>query len=272
MRLDVEGRPINLAVHGPPPSPDTPAVLLLHGAGMDRSVWALQAPRLGGRGVTALVPDLPGHGRSGGEPTASVDALAAFVWNLADALGLRRLALVGHSMGALAALAAAASAPERVTGLALLGGALALPVNAALLAAARDEPARAAGLIAGWGLGRRASLTGGGVPGASLDGAVRALLASARPGVLHADLAACAAYAGGAAAAARIACPTLVLIGAEDRMAPPRRGRELAAAIPGATSEVVPGAGHMPMLETPEPVALALLRLTARPRPASPAA
>jgi pimeloyl-ACP methyl ester carboxylesterase len=145
MRLDIEGRPVSLAVHGPPPSPDVPAVLFLHGAGMDGSVWALQAPRLGARGVTALVPDLPGHGRSDGPALASVNELAAFVWRLVDALGLRRLALVGHSMGALTALAAAAAEPERATNLVLLGAALALPVNAALLAAARDEPARAAG-------------------------------------------------------------------------------------------------------------------------------
>lgn len=266
MRLDLAGQPLHLAVHGPPPSPSTPAALFLHGAGMEGSVWALQAPRLGAKGVTALVPDLPGHGRSGGEPLASVDDLAALVWRLADALGLRRLALVGHSMGGLAALAAAAAEPERATHLALLGAALALPVNAALLGAARDEPAKAAGLIAGWGLGRRASLGGGGVLGGSLDGGVRALLAGARPGVLHGDLVACNDYKGGPAAAARVTCPTLVLIGAEDRMAPPKRGRELAAAVPGAAAEVVPGAGHMLMLEAPEPVAGALLRLI-RPSP-----
>lgn len=256
MRLDVDGASISLAIHGPPPAPGTPAALFLHGAGMDGSVWALQAPRLGSKGVTALVPDLPGHGRSGGEPLARIEALAGLVWKLADALGLRRLSLVGHSMGSLAALAAAGDRAER---LALLGAASALPVNAALLTAARDRPERAAVLIAGWGLGRRAGLTGGSVPGGSLDGAVRAILTTARPGVLHADLAACDAYTGGAAAARAVTCPTLVLIGAEDRMAPPKRGRELGAAIPGAVVETVPGAGHMLMLEAADAVTRALL-------------
>ena len=150
MRVEVDGSTTNVAVHGPAPSRDRPAVLFLHGAGMDRSVWALQAPRLGGRGLTSLVPDLPGHGRSPGEPLPSVEALAAFVWRLADGLDLSRLALVGHSMGALIALAAAAAEPSRAERLVLIGGALALPVNAALLTAARDAPARAAGMIAGW--------------------------------------------------------------------------------------------------------------------------
>jgi pimeloyl-ACP methyl ester carboxylesterase len=256
MRLEIDGASINVAVHGPLPLPGIPAVLFLHGAGMDGSVWALQAPRLGSKGITALVPDLPGHGRSGGEPCPDIEALAALVWKLADSVGLPRLALVGHSMGALTALAASNDRTDR---LALLGAALALPVNAALLTAARDTPEKAAGLIAGWGLGRRAGLSGGSVLGGSLDGAVRAILTSARPGVLHADLAACNAYTGGTAAAGRITCPALVLIAAEDRMAPPKRGRELGSAIPGATVEKVPHAGHMLMLEAADAVTKALL-------------
>jgi pimeloyl-ACP methyl ester carboxylesterase len=234
---------------------------------MDGSVWALQAPRLGAKGVAALVPDLPGHGRSGGDLLTSIDSLAALVWQLADALGLRRIALVGHSMGALTVLAAAGARPERATHLVLLGAALALPVNAALLAAARDEPATAAGADRGLGPGsarvadrrRRAGRFARRCGAGAADGRP--------PGVLHADLAACDAYKAGPAAAARVACPTLVLIGAEDRMALPKRGRELAAAIAGAAAVVVPGAGHMLMLEAPEPVARALLGGLTRPRP-----
>jgi pimeloyl-ACP methyl ester carboxylesterase len=267
MRLDLGGAAVNVAVHGPDPGAGAPAVLLLHGAGMDRSAWALQAPLLGGKGFTALVPDLPGHGRSGGAPLPTIEALAAFVWRLADALGLGRVSLVGHSMGALAALAAAAAGPARAERLALLGAALAMPVNVSLLNAARHDPERAAGLIAGWGLGRRGALGGGGLPGASLGAGVRATLATARPGVLHADLAACDAYAGGPEDAARVACPTLVLAGAEDRMAPPRRGRELGEAVAGAVTELVPGAGHMLMLEAPDAVTTALLALLRRPVP-----
>src|SRR5215216_1483313 len=100
MRLEIDGASINVAVHGPSPSASIPAVLFLHGAGMDGSVWALQAPRLGSKGITALVPDLPAHGRSAGQPCAGIEALAAVVWKLADVLRLPRLALVGHSVGA----------------------------------------------------------------------------------------------------------------------------------------------------------------------------
>jgi pimeloyl-ACP methyl ester carboxylesterase len=129
-----------------------------------------------------------------------------------------------------------------------------------LVTAARERPEQAARMIAGWGLGRAGRLGGGGLPGASLSGGVQAILGTTPPGVLHAGLAACAAYEGGLVAAAGITCPTLVLVGAEDRMAPPRRGRELAAAIAGAEVQLIAGAGHMLMLEAADAVTTALLR------------
>jgi pimeloyl-ACP methyl ester carboxylesterase len=55
-----------------------------------------------------------------------------------------------------------------------------------------------------------------------------------------------------------IACPTLVLVGDEDRITPPDRAHEMAAAIPGAQLVVIPGAGHLSTLEQPEAVAAAL--------------
>lgn len=50
---------------------------------------------------------------------------------------------------------------------------------------------------------------------------------------------------------AGIACPTLVICGAEDRLCPPEWHREMAAAIPGAKLEIIDGSGHLPPLEQP---------------------
>ena len=49
-----------------------PDVVLVHGAGMDRTVWTLQARYLAHHGRNVLALDLPGHGRSGGAPLASI--------------------------------------------------------------------------------------------------------------------------------------------------------------------------------------------------------
>src|SRR3546814_11590933 len=75
------------------------------------------------------------------------------------------------------------------------------------------------------------------------------LLERVRPGVLHADLAACCAYAQGLDSAATVTCPTAVIMGAEDRMTPARAGAKLTAAIPGAKAIVIPACGHMMLAE-----------------------
>jgi 3-oxoadipate enol-lactonase len=53
----------------------------------------------------------------------------------------------------------------------------------------------------------------------------------------------------------QIGCPTLVICGADDGMVPPENSRALAAGIAGARLELIPQAGHLPMLEQPEAVA-----------------
>src|SRR5262245_51571117 len=80
-----------------------PVVVMLHGAGMDRTVWSLQARYLAhhGRGVLAL--DLPGHGKTPGPTLGSISDTADWVSKLLDAVGVAQAAVVGHSMGALIA-------------------------------------------------------------------------------------------------------------------------------------------------------------------------
>jgi pimeloyl-ACP methyl ester carboxylesterase len=56
----------------------------------------------------------------------------------------------------------------------------------------------------------------------------------------------------------RVAAPTLVLWGDQDRVAAPSYGERLAAAIPGARFRRVAGAGHYPQIEQTEPVAAAI--------------
>ena len=52
--------------------------------------------------------------------------------------------------------------------------------------------------------------------------------------------------------------PTLLLLGEEDRMTPAARARPLAAAIAGARTTVLPGCGHMIMVERPDETLAAL--------------
>lgn len=265
MLTTIRGDTVFVHTGGHPFDPSRPVLVLVHGAGMDHTVWSGQSRFLAQRGVSVLAVDLPGHGRSGGAPLERIDAMAQWVIDLLGALGAGRAVVAGHSMGALVALALAAAHPGRVAALALLGVAERMPVHPDLLAlAARGDP-RAADLVATWSVGPRGTLAGSPTPGIALLPLTRRLLQRARPGVLGTDLAACHAYADGAAAAARVACPARLLLGELDRMTPARAGCALADAIPGARADVLPGVGHMAMSEAPDAVAQGIATLIATP-------
>jgi pimeloyl-ACP methyl ester carboxylesterase len=258
MRLRVEDRDAYVYTGGRALDASLPAALFVHGAAHDHTIFALQSRYFAHHGRAVLAVDLPGHGRSDGPALASIEAIAAWLSRLLDVTGVRRVALVGHSMGALAALELAGTADPRLARLALLGPAVPMAVSEALLdAAAHDEPVARA-LITGWSHSPAKQLGGNRQPGFWLSGQTCALLARAAPGVLHTDLVACQAYTGGLAAAARVRCPTLLVLGARDQMAPPRNARPLADALNEVRTVTLPDTGHAMMIEQPDGVLDAL--------------
>ena len=250
MKLAVAGRDTYVYTGGRPLAPDAPAVLFVHGAAHDHSVFALQSRYFAHHGFAMLAPDLPGHGLSAGPALSSVESIADWLLQLLDAAGVERAAVIGHSMGALAALELASRTPARVARLALLGPAVPMAVSDALLdAAARDDHA-AFELITGWSHAR--SLGGNRQPGFWLAGQTLTLLERAAPGVLHTDLLACQRYARGLDAAAAVRCPVLLVLGARDLMAPARNAKPLQAALRRSRTVLLPDTGHAMMTEQPD--------------------
>jgi len=243
--------------------PTLPVIVLIHGAQNDHSVWALQSRALAHRGYAVLAPDLPGHGRSGGPPLSTVEAMAAWVLALLDAAGAGRALLAGHSMGSLIALEAAHHAPQRVSGLALLGATYPMQVSDTLLEAARTEEDAAIEMVAAWSHASWLPGPSTAGPGASVINTARRLMqrmaARGAPQLLLTDFAACNAYANGEAAAASVACPTLFVQGKKDMMTPPRSAQLLTGGIEHARIIGV-DAGHAMMSEASEAVLDALLR------------
>src|ERR1051326_1722794 len=87
--------------------PGLPTLVFAHGAAHDHGVWALQSRYFAHHGRNVLALDWPGPGPGGGEPLASIRALGDWLIRVLDELRVERAALVGHSMGSLAALDAA---------------------------------------------------------------------------------------------------------------------------------------------------------------------
>ena len=258
MRLDVQGREV-YAYTGTRPQVETqPTIVFAHGAANDHGVWALQSRYFAHHGFNVLAVDLPGHGRSGGDPLPSIEAIADWLAALLDAASVERAAIVGHSMGALATLECAARHPARVDRIALLGIAVPMEVSDDLIDAARRNDHAAYELINGWSFSARKTLGGNAVPGLWMTGNSMRLLERNRPGTLAIDLGACRAYANGLVAAAVVRCPALVITGLRDIMAPPGNARAARAALTGARAVDLPDAGHALMAEEPDAVLDAL--------------
>ncbi len=254
MRFDVNSSPCYAYTGTRPLEVGKPAIVFIHGAAHDHSVWSLQSRYFAHHGFNVLAVDLPGHGRSGGAALASVAAIADWIPLALDAMGIAQAALVGHSLGSLAALACASRHPARVSRVVVLGPAVPMQVSDELLAAAKADDHAAFEMINGWSFSAAKQLGGNAIPGMWMTGGNMRLMERTRPGVLHTDLVACSAYADGLADAAVVRCPVLAILGARDLMTPVKGAQALLAALADKRVVTVPGTGHALMAEQPDAV------------------
>jgi pimeloyl-ACP methyl ester carboxylesterase len=258
MLVTVNGHEIFVATGGRDFDAALPTIVLLHGAGFDHTTWALHSRWFAHHGFGVLAPDLPGHGRSAGVPLATIADMADWTAALLDASGVAKARLIGHSMGSLIALETAARHPAKVAGLSLIGTAATMTVGPDLLKAAEANDHSAVDMVSIWGLGFQAELGGSLAPGLWMHSGAQRVLEQCRPGVLFNDLSACNAYQNALAAAAQVSVPTSFILGERDMMTPLRAGKALAAATPNSRTVVLPGAGHMMMVERPDELLAAL--------------
>lgn len=223
-----------------------PALVLLHGAGGTHLYWPPEIRRLPGYAVYA--PDLPGHGKSPGQGGDSIGFYVRSVYDWMRAVNLEKAVFAGHSMGSAIALTLALEFPEAVVGLVLLGAGARLRVHPQILenSAREDTYLTAVEIVNNWAFSDQA-------PARLVELAARRM-AETPARVLHGDFLACNEF-DVMDRIEGIGQPTLVMVGSEDRLSPERYARYLAAKIPSARLEILPGAGHMLMLEQPKQVA-----------------
>ncbi|NKC12599.1 MAG: alpha/beta fold hydrolase [Gammaproteobacteria bacterium] len=240
-----------------------PTVVFVHGAGLDHTVWTLQARYFAHHGCNAYAVDLPGHGRSEGPPLAAIETGGAWLNKFCRVIAHGQAVMVaGHSMGSLVALEGAAQAGSGVSALALVGTAVPMPVAAVLQHAADADDHAAYDMITLWGLSLPAQVGGGPhTPGEWLTASSLRLLERSGPGVLGNDLRACNHYEKGVQSAGEITADTLLILGQLDLMTPPRATENLHAALAKARRVEVAGTGHMLMAEQPDAVLEALIDL-----------
>jgi pimeloyl-ACP methyl ester carboxylesterase len=251
---------------------EKPPVLLLHGLGDEADTWRHLFPPLSSR-FRLVAPDLPGFGRSEKpDRRYTIPFYMDVALELLEVLGIQRVALVGHSMGAIVAQAIALENPEQVRSLVLIGGTLvsqAQKLNLGTLLflvpglgewlynRLRKDPQAAYRTLEPY-CHRLEDL-----PQADRDFLFqrvneRVWSDAQRRGFLSAlrGLAAWipAQQKGLPARLKLCSVPTLVIWGEQDRINAPESGRLLAGLQPAARLVIVPGAGHNVHQEKPEEV------------------
>ncbi len=238
-----------------------PPLVLIHGAGGSHLHWPRELRRLSIADVYAL--DLPGHGKSEGAGRQSIPEYSARVLEWMKDAWVQRPVLVGHSMGGAIALQAALQAPAEVSGLVLIGSGARLRVAQPILdSTSREEMlSQAIELIVEWSYS------------ANAPHGLRALsakdLRGTRPAALHNDFLACDRF-DVMSRLGEVQAPALIMCGSEDKLTPEKYSRYLTDHLPDARLVLLPGAGHMAMLEQPKAAAEAVLaflreRFAARP-------
>lgn len=256
------------------PSPQTAAILLVHGLMSSSRTWADQAARLEGR-YRAIAPDLFGHGESAKPPgDYSLGSHAATLRDLIDGLDIAKVTVVGHSLGGGVALQFAYLFPDRVEALVLVSsGGLGKEVNPLLRAATLPGSEIVLPLVASsWvhDVGDTALRYWGrlGLPPISpssdeawrnlstlADGATRAAFLATSRSVIN---------VGGQTVAARDRLPglrsrpSLLIWGARDRIVPSSHLENARAELPDAQVEIFDRAGHFPHLDQPDRFATVL--------------
>ncbi len=265
--VQVGGYAIHYQDDGPA---DAPPVLLAHGFGASLFTWRAQRRALLEAGFRVIATDQLGAGASERAigPVYTTQQQAALLLGVLDALGVEAAMVVGHSYGGRVAMQLALDAPARVRALALIAP--------EAYATARPPIAQAVVLpLLGYALAfyataprlvrpglqmvsrSRAWLTDAAVQGYAAPAAVRgstqaqiwhARSPKDRPGEPPVP-----------ARLAQIAQRTLILWGERDPVFPAADGQRLAATLPNAALQILPGAGHLPHEEQPDAVNAALL-------------
>jgi len=259
MQLQIDGKTAFAYTAAHDIDPAKRSIVFVHGAGLDHSWWGLQSRYFGYHGFNVLALDLPAHGRSAGPALAAIGEMADWTKKILDEKKIKTAAVVGHSMGALIALEFAARYPGVAEKIALVGVAYPMKVSDAFLDAARRNDQSAYDMETIWGHAAQVPLAGNPNPGMWMYGDTLARLARLAPGVLHADLLACNAYARGMEAAATLKCQALFVLGSRDVMTPPHGAEDLIKTIGKSNSVRVAASGHSLMAEAPDATLDALI-------------
>lgn len=254
MQIKINNDNINIRTGGYQINNDNPYLLLIHGAGMDASVWQMQTRYLANKGINILAVDMPGHGLSEGNSLTSISEMSEWVIHLIDELKIKSTSIAGHSMGSLVAIDICKNHSNRINSISLLGTASLMPVHPDLIDAAKNNLSMAANLITDWSFGTKQHLGNHPLPGYWMIDSSIQLITQSKERVLAKDLIACNEYKDALTVAGNIDKKVTIISGREDKMTPVKKAKELHNVINDSNLIIIENVGHMMMIENPAKV------------------
>jgi pimeloyl-ACP methyl ester carboxylesterase len=230
-----------------------PALLFIHGAGGDHTIWGEQLRELAPSFSVAAL-DLNGHGRSPAREGEGFQTYTEDVLAVLEALAMPTV-VVGHSMGGAIALMVALQRPKNLVGLGLVGTGAKLRVHPQILELCQTDFERAIDFIVQWAFAEQS-------PPELRERACAQMRRNGADALLR-DFSSCNTF-DVMARLSEVAVPTLILCGRDDKLTPVKYSEYLQQNIPTAQLKIIEGAGHMVMLEQPRAVTTALREFCAR--------
>jgi 3-oxoadipate enol-lactonase len=242
--IDIQGPAGRLRgwVTGPEANGRLP-ILYVHPINLQGACWHDVAKALPDR--RAVMPDMRGHGGSDPGGPYGLAEWSSDLLAVMDDQGIERMHVIGGSLGGPLAIYLAAVHPDRVASIVAIGAALAIEGDdvTAVLAVLREKGVK--------GMFREVIPEISVAPGTA-PATIDRIIALSNPN----DVDTVGAIWGATISsdstpqAANVRCPALVLTGEYDKTCPPEQGEAMARAL-HTELEILPGVGHIPMLEAP---------------------
>jgi pimeloyl-ACP methyl ester carboxylesterase len=243
MDLVIRGVKIRVAEPDRLGSEKEPALLFIHGAGLNASIWDAQANHFRGKHLLYRL-ELPGHGGSGSSGEEEITAYAAWVTQVIEKLfHSASYALVGHSMGGAIALELAAGPLRELHSVVLVGTGARLGVTPIVFQMLREDPDAFFETIDRVGFCADTSR--------NVRDHVIELTKKCAANVIFKDFKACDRF-DIRERLGNISLPTLIVCGEEDLLTPVKYSKYLHRSISASSLVIIPAAGHMVMAEQPE--------------------
>ena len=233
-------------------------IIFIHGYPLDHTIWLPLIPEFQ-KHARLILPDLRGHGQSPAPAGVySMELLAADILALMNKLGLEKAVIAGHSVGGYIALHFARDYPERLAGLALVAShCFSDPSERKQDRLDTAEKVERTGKTDFIGKSMLPNLT----PDIALQEKLGLIVEKAKPTGVAGILRGMSQRSDTCDVLSNLDIPAVIIAGELDKHLPIEKAHQMAEMMKKPWLEIIPGAGHMPMMEAPQKVSQILLSL-----------